>query len=297
MQYEIPGALVDQGFFGRFWDGFGIMIHGFPPGSVDMSSRIFWATVEAQNQTSDKSGSALFSGIEAPVKYPESSIDLYANFYDGSYRPLTPLFFVARLSLVPNQLTNQYIIFKNMDFVGSVFAQDPNVTGRLNATDLLSGNATLSSPVATIAKVERVNSVELVVTVDSSAPFALVVTEPYDRLWRAYLSGSELRPSSVYGLANAFVISQTGTLTIRIYYTLQTYLNLGIQLSVAALGGTTVAAVVSYRRRKTKPVQLTRPISLVAVPAEDFDVAEHLGYASHPLDHRLSDKHGGSFGR
>lgn len=268
LQYTVPQSVVNQGFHGQFWDGFGILIQGFPSGSVDVASRIFFATVASQTLTSDTTGSALFSGIEVQGNYPESTIDLYANFYDGSYRPLTPLFLVARLSLTPARLTNQFLVFKNNDFGGSVFTQNPGAgQGNQNVTNLLAGNTTgLSSSSASVTNVNQVGNVEYDVTVYATGPFVLVLAEPYDRLWSAYLSSGQLGSVPIYQLSNGFVIGQTGTLTIRLYYGLQGYLTVGGWLSIGGLAGASVVAILLSRRRRTRLVQSAKTVPLVQVP-------------------------------
>ena len=267
MQYTVPQNLVNQGFHGQFWDGFGILIQGFPSGSVDVASRIFFATVASQTLTGDTTGSALFNGIGVPGNYPESTIDLYANFYDGSYRQLTPLFLVARLSLSPDRMTNQYLVFKNNDFGGSVFTQNPGVGQNQTVTGLLAGKTTvLSSSAASVTNVNQVGNAEFDVTVYATAPFVLVLAEPYDRLWSAYLSSGQLGSVPIYQLSNGFVISQTGTLTIRLYYGLQGYFTIGGWLSMGGLAGALVVSILLSRRRRARLVQSSKTVSLVRVP-------------------------------
>jgi len=267
MQYTVPQNLVNQGFHGQFWDGFGILIQGFPSGSVDVASRIFFATVASQTLMGDTTGSALFSAIAVPGNYPESTIDLYANFYDGSYRQLTPLFLVARLSLTPDRMTNQFLVFKNNDFGGSVFTQNPGVGLNQTVTDLLAGNTTvLSSSAASVTNVNQVGNVEFDVTVYATAPFVLVLAEPYDRLWSAYLSSGQLGSVPIYQLSNGFVISQTGTLTIRLYYGLQGYFTIGGWLSIGGLAGALVVSILLSRRKRARLVQSSKTVSLVQVP-------------------------------
>jgi hypothetical protein len=273
LQYQVPQAVVDQGFHGQFWDGFGMIIHGFPAGSVDFGNRIFYATVNRQNETSETTGSASFTGIQVPLKYPETSIDLYANFYDGSYRPLTPLYFVARLTLIPNQITNQFVVFENRDFIDPIFAQNLNVTSSPTTPGPILGNGTtISFLQANITGYEQVSGVDYRVTVKASAPFVLILAEPYDKLWRAYIGDSELEPTPVYGLANGFLVNQTGAISIRIYYTLQNYLNLGIEISVGSLSFSLIATLFLWRRNARKIVQSskTKTVSLVTVPAEYY---------------------------
>ncbi len=255
------------------------MIHGFPAGTVDLSNRIFFATVARQNETSDTTGSAFFSGIEVAGNYPESSIDLYANFYDGSYRQLTPLFYVARLTLTPDRMTNQFLIFKNDDFGGSVFTQNLSVAPSHNVTSLLASNTTtLSSSAATVTKIDQLSNVEFDVTVYATAPFVLVLAEPYDPLWSASLYGSQLASVPVYGLSDGFVISLTGTLTIKLYYALQGYFIDGGWVSAGGLVASLIVSILVYRRRiRTEVALSSRTVSHIEVPVTNEIVAIERG--------------------
>jgi hypothetical protein len=254
MTYRVPQTVVDQGFQGQFWDGFGILVQGFPAGTVDLSTRQFFATADHQKMTSGTGGNASFL-VEAPRYFPENSIDVYANFYDGSYRQISPLYFVARLKLVPDQMSNKYVVFGNSDFAGSVFSQSVGVINSKNSTELLRNNATISSsPSATITRYGQVSGVEWRVTADASAPFVLILTEPYDSLWRAYIGDREIKPTPIYGLVNGFLVDQVGTVSLRIYYTLQNYLTLGMITSVVSVLVSLVALTFESRKsRRTTP--------------------------------------------
>jgi len=264
MAYRIPQSVIDPDPSGTFHDWFGILIHGFPAGTVDFTNRIFSATVNHQQLINNTSGFASFLVDASLTNYPGTSIDLYANYYDSEYKPLTPLYFVDRLNLVPNEVINRYIIFENKDFLGAVFPQKPNVINNGNVTDLVNSNASTIPLSANITGFEQASSVELRVSIQASSPFVLVLTEPYDRLWRAYIGNSEVKPTPIYGLVNGFLVNQTGALNIRIYYTLQNYLYLGIGVSAASLSF--FLAIVLIRRRNRIEVP-TSPKVLLAVPS------------------------------
>ena len=217
-----------------------------------------------QQLINNTSGFASFLVDASLTNYPGTSIDLYANYYDSEYKPLTPLYFVDRLNLVPNEVINRYIIFENKDFLGAVFPQKPNVINNGNVTDLVNSNASTIPLSANITGFEQASSVELRVSIQASSPFVLVLTEPYDRLWRAYIGNSEVKPTPIYGLVNGFLVNQTGALNIRIYYTLQNYLYLGIGVSAASLSF--FLAIVLIRRRNRIEVP-TSPKVLLAVPS------------------------------
>jgi uncharacterized membrane protein YfhO len=92
---------------------------------------------------------------------------------------------------------------------------------------------------------KRISPVEWEVTVNASSLFVLVFTEPYDRLWRAYVNGKEVEPIMLYGMVNGFPINETGILRIKIYYTLQTYYNIGLLTS--GISFITLTSLCTYR--------------------------------------------------
>ena len=272
MSYTIPQTVRDQGYTGgQFADYFGIGLHGFPAGSVDFSNQLFFATVAHQDMINATDGYASFN-VTASLNYPETSIDLYANFYDGGYKPLTPIYFIDRLTLVPSQVTNRYVIFENKDFAGPAFSQNVNIASNANMTELLISNASIvSSPSANLTSYQQTAGDEFRITTQASAPFVLILTEPYDTLWRAYVGNSEIKPTPIYGIVNGFLVNQTGVVNIKIYYTLQNYLYLGAGLSATSLSLSLLAVVLMWRRNRRKILSKPEAIVTVPVPAQRFD--------------------------
>ena len=268
MSYTIPQSLRDQGFQGQFWDGFGIAIHGFPAGTVDFSSRLFFSTVAHQQMINATDGYASFD-VAASLNYPDTSIDLYGNYYDGSFRSLTPLFFIDRLTLVPDYVVNRYFIFENKGFMGPAFSQNVTVAGYAKVTDLLNDNSSVvSSPSAKVTNLQM-SGTELGLTVDASSPFLLVLTEPYDRLWRAYVGNVELKPVPVYGLVNGFLVDQTGVLSVRVDYALQNYFYLGTALSFTSLSLLLLVLVLVWRKERRRTLASTEIPVAVPIPAQN----------------------------
>src|SRR2546428_3245523 len=274
MSYTIPQTVRDQAHTGgQFADYFGIGLHGFPAGSVDFSNQLFFATVAHQDMINATNWYASFN-VTSSLNYPETSIDLYANFYDGGFRPLTPIYFIDRLTLVPSQVTNRYFIFENKDFAGPVFSQTLSIANNANTTELLNSNASIApSPAANLTGYQQTSGAEFRVTARASAPFVLILTEPYDRLWRAYVGTSEIEPAPIYGLVNGFVVNQTGVVNIRIYYTLQSYLYLGMGLSAASLSLSLLAIVLVWRKSKRKTLTSSKTTVAMPIPAQLFDLA------------------------
>jgi hypothetical protein len=272
MSYTIPQTVRDQGYTGgQFADYFGIGLHGFPAGSVDFSNQLFFATVAHQDMINATDGYASFN-VTASLDYPETSIDLYANFYDGGYKPLTPIYFIDRLTLVPSQVTNRYFIFENKDFAGPVFSQNVNIASNANVTELLISNASIvSSPSANLTSYQQTGGDEFRITTQASAPFVLILTEPYDALWRAYIGNSEIKPTPIYGIVNGFLVNQTGVVNIRIYYTLQNYLYLGMALSATSLSVSLLAIVLVWRKSRRKLLTPPKTVVAMPIPAQLFD--------------------------
>ena len=271
MSYTIPQSVLSQGYQGQFHDWFSIAIHGFPAGSLDFSNRVFFATVAHQDMINATYGYASFN-VTSAENYPETSIDLYANYYDSEFRALTPIYFIDRLTLVPAELTNSYFIFENKDFAGPVFSQNVSVAKNANVTDFLASNASIvSSPLANVTSYQQTSGVELRVTAQASAPFVLILTEPYDKLWSAFVGDNEVKPRLIYGLVNGFMVNQTGTLNIRINYTLQNYLYFGIALSAASLSLCLLAMVLVWRKSRPKTLTSLKVTVAAPVPAQLLD--------------------------
>ena len=230
IQYTIPQSVVEEGFKGKFWDGFNIMLQGFTAGTVDLDNRVFWATVIKQKMLNDTLGYAMFN-VSVPYTYPYTAIDIYANFYDGGFRPLTPLYFIARLLVYPRNITVPFIVFENEEYVGPIYTINPTLI-QIGENEEFNNSLRVSNTwSADLLNYTQISPVEWKAVINASSPFILVFTEPYDRLWRAYVNGKEIEPIPLYGLVNGFYVNQTGIVHIKIYYTLQTYFNIGLFIS------------------------------------------------------------------
>ncbi|OLD03489.1 MAG: hypothetical protein AUJ07_06310 [Crenarchaeota archaeon 13_1_40CM_3_53_5] len=147
-----------------------------------------------------------------------------------------------------------------------------NVVSNANVTNLLNSNASIVSPLsANVTSYQSTSGVELRVTAEASSPFVLVLTEPYDRLWTAYVGNDEVKPTPIYGLVNGFLVNQTGTVNIRIYYTLQNYLYIGMGLSAASLSLLLVPIALIWRKNRRKIRSSPKSTVAVPIPAQLFD--------------------------
>jgi len=83
---------------------------------------------------------------------------------------------------------------------------------------------------------EQINPCKYIVHVENSnAPFLLIFSEAYDPMWRAYIENSEIPPVSMYSIINGFYIEKTGNFDITIYFTGQTYADVGLKISMVTL--------------------------------------------------------------
>ena len=75
---------------------------------------------------------------------------------------------------------------------------------------------------------------------NATTPFYLVYRETYDKYWAAYYTNGTMVPPKyhilVNGFANAWYINKTGSYTIKLYYTIQTYAWITWAVSITALG-------------------------------------------------------------
>jgi hypothetical protein len=84
--------------------------------------------------------------------------------------------------------------------------------------------------------VEQVNSGKFVAHVEGSdGSFMLVFSESYHPMWKAYIGSEEISPIPVYSIVNGFYITKTGSFDVTIYFTGQTYADVGLQVSLITL--------------------------------------------------------------
>jgi hypothetical protein len=70
---------------------------------------------------------------------------------------------------------------------------------------------------------------------NSDEPFLLMFSESYHPMWKAYVDGEEISSIPVYSLVNGFYINKTGNFDVIIYFTGQTYADIGLQISAITL--------------------------------------------------------------
>jgi hypothetical protein len=167
--------------------------------------------------------------LEFPIlineKYDGNCVDVYVDFYGSGLSYATLLLYIGRFKVESQYILLNCLIFENLEYKGPVFVGD--------------------NEKATIIDYKCISPVEWEVVVNASNPFILIFTEPYDRLWKAYVNGKEVEPIMLYSMVNGFPINETGILRIKIYYTLQTYYNVG--LFTSGIGFITLTSLCTYR--------------------------------------------------
>jgi hypothetical protein len=316
--YYLPKPVLDEGYRGRFWAGFGIRLWGYPhgvapPPDSEPRYRVFEAFISDFKLLDDCRGYVAFN-VTVPESFEGTAIDIYANFYDGSFRPISPAYFVGTFKVRGTTLVRDgppklhvvrdafllnvyvprsggyvlalkavgslnvngtqlkcdggwaYISFPELKRGRCVIAISTDDEAYVQGLALLSTGRGGGDPhqvlkaevPAWLLSSRQVSPVEWEVVVNASSPFVLVFTEPYDRLWRAYVNSKEVEPVALYGMVNGFPISETGILRIRIYYTLQTYFNAGLLtsgLSFAILACLCIYQSASRKRSSQEPMR------------------------------------------
>lgn len=95
---------------------------------------------------------------------------------------------------------------------------------------------------------EKVNPCKYIVHVNSSEPFLLVFSDAYHPMWKAYINNVEVSSTIAYSCANVFFINKTGEFNITLYFTGQTYADIGMGVSVITLSAATAVLCVQSRR-------------------------------------------------
>jgi hypothetical protein len=301
-RYRLPQPVVEKGFKGRFWAGFGMIILGYPHGIAPPLNqknmyRVFEVPIYNYTLINDYEGLVSFN-VTVPSNFHGSAVDVYVWFYDGDFKRISPIYYVGTFNvkgvtllksqqgipvihIVNDSLTIPIYLPKDGEYILYLRAKGL-LRVKANNTDILVGqntdsfdsyyvklhlnrglnritlstndeafiesiavyesslNDSSSSGTHQVLSYRKVNPTYWEVVINASKPFVLVFTEPYDRLWRAYINGKELKPIPIFGLVNGFVVNETGIIHIRIYYTLQTYYLIGI----AASAGTFTALLV-----------------------------------------------------
>jgi hypothetical protein len=151
-----------------------------------------------------------------------------------------------------------------LDTAGRVDIDEIAICSLKGSEDSLSTNNLFSSdtnPVQSLT-IEKEGSYKYTVQVSNTAPFLLTFSDSYNPLWKAYVDGTEIQPIVAYSFVNGFFINKTGQFNIVLYFTGQTYADIGIWISVASLLVTSVLLVTPTRIfSKSNRILKTEPLA------------------------------------
>lgn len=99
---------------------------------------------------------------------------------------------------------------------------------------------------------EKVNPCTFKVHVDASEPFTLVFSDTYDPFWKVFIGRETISSTPAYSLVNSFRINKTGSYTLDIYYTGQTYADVGLVISLGSFSSLGVLTLVQLREFKKR---------------------------------------------
>jgi len=107
----------------------------------------------------------------------------------------------------------------------------------------------------------RVDESRYVARVRTDKSFFLIFSEAYHLLWRAFVNDQEICPIVAYSVVNGFFINKTGEFDVTIYFTGQTYADIGLKVSATTLVATAIYLVAYpslYRKLRNK-LRMVRP--------------------------------------
>lgn len=96
----------------------------------------------------------------------------------------------------------------------------------------------------------KVNPCRYKISVKRGEPFLLIFSEAYHPLWRAYIDNVEVSPISAYSFVNGFFVNEKEEFGITLFFTGQTYADIGLRISVIALVGVTALAIIVPARSR-----------------------------------------------
>jgi len=157
-----------------------------------------------------------------------------------------------------------FIIFENK-YKGPIYLGLPAENSGLNSLDTFNFSEK-EIRTAHILSYRQISLVEWEVDVNASAPFLIVFTEPYDKLWRAYIGDEEVE-SIPFGIVNGFIIVKTGIIHTRIYYTLQAYYTLGLFISFVSF--VLLAFLCIYKARHSARISSKKNIRCLQIGKDE----------------------------
>ena len=183
-------------------------------------------------------------------EYGNSSIYVNTNY--------VPLVYASNVKVLPANTVNQvdHYIANNSFSIQNYSVYDPSTLDGFNPVGKIVAYTVKSFSKPGIS-FSYPNPVEAVVHVhNATTPYYLVFRESYDPHWAAYYSNGTAVSSrdhiAVNGFANAWYMDRTGSYTVTLYYTPQTYAWIAWAISFAALGITVSIGILGLRKSGRK---------------------------------------------
>lgn len=126
-----------------------------------------------------------------------------------------------------------------------IFASLSENESNINLSELFAS----SSPTIDV-KYEKLNSCTYNVHINATVPFLLVFSESYNPAWKAYTDQTVFSPIPIYSVVNGFFINKTGDFTLTVYFTGQTYVDAGLEISLFGLFGILIIILTPAKKAK-----------------------------------------------
>jgi hypothetical protein len=97
---------------------------------------------------------------------------------------------------------------------------------------------------------KKIDQTKYSLSIDSTEPFILELSRPYNQFWRAFVSDFEYKPVQLDNGANGFIIDQAGKLDVRVEYIQQSWFLIGLTVSVLSFLLALSYLMIRYRSKK-----------------------------------------------
>jgi hypothetical protein len=124
-------------------------------------------------------------------------------------------------------------------------------------------------PTSRILNLDKIDQTKYGLTIDSTEPFALKLSQPYSPLWRAFAADLEYKPVRLDDDTNGFVIDQVGKLDVRVEYKAQSWFFWGLAVSISSFLLALSYLMIRYRKKKNKNLVVTAK----TLPQQDFGIS------------------------
>jgi hypothetical protein len=124
-------------------------------------------------------------------------------------------------------------------------------------------------PISRILNSDKIDQTKYTLSVDSTGPFVLKLSRPYNPLWRAFAADLEYKPVQLDDGTNGFIIDQVGKLDVRVEYKAQSWFFWGLAVSISSFLLALSYLMIRYRKKKNKTLVVTAK----TLPQQDFGIS------------------------